>query len=49
MLLVEQYDYMKADIANFVSQCLTFQQVKREHKKPLGLLQPLMISEWKWE
>ncbi|CAA0808379.1 Unknown protein, partial [Striga hermonthica] len=30
-------------------KCLTCQQVKVEHKSPLGLLQPLEIPKWKWE
>ena len=40
---------MKGDIAKFVSQCLTCQQIKAEHKHPAGLLQSLPIPEWKWE
>ena len=40
---------MKKDIAEFVSKCLTCQQVKIEHQKPSGLLHPLSIPEWKWE
>lgn len=28
---------------------MTCQLVKAEHQKPLGLLQPLKIPEWKWE
>ena len=36
-------------IAEFVSRCMTFQQIKAEHKKPPGLLHPLDISQWKWE
>ena len=40
---------MKKDVAEFVSRCLTCQQVKLEHQKPSGLLQPLPIPEWKWE
>jgi hypothetical protein len=40
---------MKREIVHFVGQCLTCQQVKVEHQKPLGLLQPLPIPEWKWE
>ncbi|XP_057522591.1 uncharacterized protein LOC130802600 [Amaranthus tricolor] len=34
---------MKRDIAEFVSKCLTCQKVKSEHKRPVGLLQPLDI------
>nr|GEZ34688.1 putative reverse transcriptase domain-containing protein [Tanacetum cinerariifolium] len=40
---------MKADIATYVSQCLTCAKVKAEHLKPSGLLQQLDIPEWKWE
>ena len=40
---------MKKDIAGFVARCLVCQQVKVEHQKPPGLLQPLKIPEWKWE
>ena len=38
---------MKRDISNFVSKCLICQQVKAEHQVPSGLLQPIMIPEWK--
>ncbi|KAL5563349.1 hypothetical protein UlMin_033096 [Ulmus minor] len=37
------------DVAEYVQHCLTCQQVKAEHQWPSGLLQPLMIPEWKWE
>ena len=40
---------MKRDVVAFVSRCLTCQQVKAEHKRPGGLLQPLPILKWKWE
>ena len=40
---------MKREITDYVSKCLTCQQVKAEHQRPAGLLQPLQISEWKWE
>ena len=40
---------MKRDIAQFVAQCLVCQQVKTEHQRPTGTLQPLSIPEWKWE
>jgi len=39
---------MKREIAHHVSRCLTCQQVKAEHQRPGGLLQPLPIPEWKW-
>ena len=40
---------MKADIATFVSKCLTCAKVKVEYQKPSGLLQQPEIPEWKWE
>ncbi|XP_073269471.1 uncharacterized protein [Primulina huaijiensis] len=40
---------MKKEIASFVSECLTCQQVKIEHQRPAGLLQSLCIPQWKWE
>jgi hypothetical protein len=40
---------MKTDIAEFVAQCLVCQQVKAEHQRPAGMLQPLEIPVWKWE
>ena len=40
---------MKRDIAQFVAQCLVCQQVKAEHQRPAGFLQPLSFPEWKWE
>ena len=40
---------MSRDVAEYVQHCLTCQQVKAEHQRPSGLLQPLMIPEWKWE
>ena len=42
------YD-MKREVAEFVSKCLICQQVKAEHQRTAGLLQPLPIPEWKWE
>ncbi|GKD70373.1 putative reverse transcriptase domain-containing protein, partial [Tanacetum coccineum] len=40
---------MKADIAMYVSKCLTYAKVKAEHQKPSGLLQQPEIPVWKWE
>ena len=40
---------MKRHVGDFVRRCLTFQQVKAEHQKPAGLLQPLEVAKWKWE
>ena len=34
---------MKREIVEFVAKCLVCQQVKTEHQKPGGLLQPLPI------
>ena len=39
---------MKREIADFVAKCLVCQQVKAEHQRPAGLLQPLPIPEWKF-
>ncbi|EOY08454.1 DNA/RNA polymerases superfamily protein [Theobroma cacao] len=43
------WEELKRDVAEFVSKCLVCQQVKAEHQKPAGLLQPLPVPEWKWE
>ena len=40
---------MKKHVATYVSQCATCQQIKAEHQRPSGLLQPLEIPQWKWE
>nr|GEU43289.1 hypothetical protein [Tanacetum cinerariifolium] len=40
---------MKAEIATYVSKCLTCAKVKVEYQKPYGLLVQLVISVWKWE
>nr|GEW50944.1 reverse transcriptase domain-containing protein [Tanacetum cinerariifolium] len=40
---------MKADIATYVSKCLTCAMVKAEHQKPSGLLVKPKIPEWKWD
>ncbi|KAI3818931.1 hypothetical protein L1987_12753 [Smallanthus sonchifolius] len=40
---------MKADIATYVSKCLTCSKVKTEYQKPSGLLQQPEIPQWKWE
>ena len=40
---------MKRDVVEHVARCLTCQQVKVEHQRPGGLLQPLNIPKWKWE
>nr|GEY60680.1 putative reverse transcriptase domain-containing protein [Tanacetum cinerariifolium] len=40
---------MKADIATYVSQCLTCAKVKAKHQNPSGLLQQPKIPVWKCE
>jgi hypothetical protein len=40
---------MKKEIAQYVPQCDTCQRTKAEHQKPVGLLQPLPVPNWKWE
>ncbi|GJU25285.1 putative reverse transcriptase domain-containing protein [Tanacetum coccineum] len=40
---------MKANIATYVSKCLSCSKVKAEHQKPFGLLVQPEIQEWKWE
>nr|GEW78835.1 putative reverse transcriptase domain-containing protein [Tanacetum cinerariifolium] len=40
---------MKADIATYVSKCLTCAKVKAEHQRPSGLLVQPAILEWKWD
>nr|GEV64095.1 putative reverse transcriptase domain-containing protein [Tanacetum cinerariifolium] len=40
---------MKADIATYVSKCLTCAKVKVEHQKPSRLLVQHKIPEWKWD
>ncbi|GJY66263.1 putative reverse transcriptase domain-containing protein [Tanacetum coccineum] len=40
---------MKAEIATYVSKCMTCAKVKAEYQKPSGLLVQLVIPVWKWE
>nr|GEV89592.1 reverse transcriptase domain-containing protein [Tanacetum cinerariifolium] len=40
---------MKANIATYVSKCLTCTRVKVEHQRPSGLLVQPAIPEWKWD
>ncbi|GJZ72248.1 putative reverse transcriptase domain-containing protein [Tanacetum coccineum] len=40
---------MKAEIATYVSKCLTCAKVKAEYQKPSGLLVQPVIPVWKWE
>lgn len=43
------WEGMKRDIGLWVRQRVNCQQVKVEHQKPSGLLQPLEILVWKWD
>jgi hypothetical protein len=36
-------------VAAHVAMCDVCQRVKAEHQRPVGLLYPLKIPEWKWE
>nr|GEX59389.1 putative reverse transcriptase domain-containing protein [Tanacetum cinerariifolium] len=40
---------MMANIATYVSKCLTCAKVKTEHQRPPGLLVQPKIPEWKWD
>lgn len=40
---------MKKTVAEFVTHCLTCQQVKVEHLRSAGKLQPLPVLDWKWD
>ena len=40
---------MKKDVTNYVSKYLTYQQVKAEHQVPSGLLNLILIPQWKWD
>ncbi|KAM2129058.1 hypothetical protein ACFX1R_008778 [Malus domestica] len=40
---------MKREIAEYVSRCIVYQQVKAERKKSFGRMQPLPVPQWKWE
>jgi hypothetical protein len=40
---------MKHEIARYVSEYDTCRKVKVDYMKPVGLLQPLSIMDWKWE
>ncbi|GKD90974.1 putative reverse transcriptase domain-containing protein, partial [Tanacetum coccineum] len=40
---------MKANIATYVSKCMTCARVKDEHQRPSGLLVQPEIPQWKWD
>nr|GFC26603.1 transposon Ty3-G Gag-Pol polyprotein [Tanacetum cinerariifolium] len=48
-LICQQWSGMKRDVATFVSRCLVYQQIKIEHQRASGLLQPLDIPVWNWD
>ncbi|GJW60737.1 putative reverse transcriptase domain-containing protein [Tanacetum coccineum] len=45
----EDCDHARANIATYVSKCLTCAKVKAEHQRPLGLLVQPDIPQWKWD
>ena len=40
---------MKRDVKEYVSKCLTCQQVKAEHQVLSRLLNPIPVPQWKWD
>ena len=40
---------MKRDVTEYVSKCLKCQQVKAKHQVPSGLLNPILVPQWKWD
>ncbi|GJR59558.1 putative reverse transcriptase domain-containing protein [Tanacetum coccineum] len=40
---------IKANIATYVSKCLTYAKVKAKHQRPSGLLVQPEIPQWKWD
>ena len=40
---------MKKDVVEYVSKCLTCQQVKAKHQVLFGLLNSIPILQWKWD
>jgi hypothetical protein len=40
---------MKREIAEYVARCDSCQRIKAEYERPIGLLQPLQIPQWKWD
>nr|GFB40327.1 putative reverse transcriptase domain-containing protein [Tanacetum cinerariifolium] len=49
MKLLYWWPNMKADIATYVSKCLTCLKFKAKHQKPSGLLVQPEIPQWKWD
>jgi hypothetical protein len=40
---------MKKDVAAHIALCDICKRVKAKYQRPVGLLQPLKVPEWKWE
>lgn len=40
---------MKREVAQFVSRCSTFNELKLNINRPTAMLQRVPIPEWKWE
>ena len=40
---------MKHEVAEFVSKYLTYQNVKIDHKRPMGNVESLEVPGWKWD
>jgi hypothetical protein len=40
---------MKREIVEYVAICDSCQRIKVEPQRPVGLLQPLQIPQWKWD
>ena len=40
---------LKKAIEDYIRRCLTYQQVKVEHMRSSGELQPLLVPQWKWD
>ncbi|GKC64333.1 putative reverse transcriptase domain-containing protein [Tanacetum coccineum] len=47
--MLKRWPNMKAEIAIYVSKCLTCAEVKAKHQRPSGLLVQPDIPKWKWE
>jgi hypothetical protein len=39
---------IKRETTRYVSECDTYRKVKADYMKPVGLLQPLSIPDWRW-
>ena len=47
--IMARYEEGNSYILEYITRCLICQQVKSKRQKPIGLLNPLPIPEWKWE